>query len=550
MEEAEKYRSQFVNSLNEIEMNLSFILEDWEGYLGESAALDDLYRMVHSLKSGAAFLDLYGIEECAHAVEDRIEAFRRDQGASLELKAELSRLLDQLDLPPTPWERGKVGFTADEKELIAEAELRGEAVYRLTCFLDPGEPMKKARAFLIQNNLEISFNVIKTDPSLRGDDDFSVFTVFLSTREKRDALRRAVNVDRIDEVRIDTFSLEEGDRPEEPEILMSSQGNKRHPVSVEMDRLSELAVYLGELRKLTLRRKGRAVDLLGGMERVLENLLYEPLFILAEGMKAYLVKLCERAGKKVSLTTGGDNIMISLSHRQMLSEIFQQFIRNSLTHGIQKEGVIILAGRKEGRGSLITYTDDGLGLDEKALREKSGDSTSSLIDLISRPGFSTSPRADVFSGRGMGLNIVKNNVELMGGRLDCLTPPGGGLTFTIFLPREKTVSLLQYRVGRHIASVPLSFVEKELPLDHRLLKRNRKNEYFYRHGDDHIRLFEKDRPVEGLEAMKRARFVIILNYLTRRYALLADELLLERSIPADKLEGILYIDPLDLEKFR
>jgi chemotaxis protein histidine kinase CheA len=152
----------------------------------------------------------------------------------------------------------------------------------------------------------------------------------------------------------------------------------------------------------------------------------------------------------------------------------------------------------------------------------------------------------------MGLNIVKHNTELLGGRLELEVPREEGLhrgvTFRIVLPGESTLSLLQFRVGRHIASVPLSFVERELPLNHRLLKKNTREKYFYRHDKDHLPLYELNHPVDTLDAMRRARFIIILGYLKKKYALLADELLLERAIPLKELGNMLYINPADLER--
>jgi two-component system chemotaxis sensor kinase CheA len=552
MEEAQKYRDQFLSTINEIELNLTFILEDWDNYLKGSEGIDELYRMVHSLKSGAAFLDLIKIEECSHEVEDGIELYKKSESSSHELKNLVDHLLDNLEGAGKLTDRGPQEFSAHELELFEEARIRGEQIYRLSCFIDPSEPMKKARAFLIQNNLEISFNVIKTVPSLRDETDFSLFTVYLSTSERKDSLRRAVDVDRINEIRIDIFSLQDNEPAIEPEILLSSPTPKRHPVSVEMDRLDEIRIYLEELTRTLGKRNKRAHELAGGIDRVLESLLYERLFNMGRGMELYLEKLCDRYGKNITLSWEGENFLIPLAHMQPLHEIFQQLIRNSLHHGILEQGKIFLKGRKEGEKRVILFSDNGRGINEEGVRKKSNDYETPLLDLICQTGFTTLSSSNSLSGRGMGLNIVKHNTELLGGRLELEVPREEGLhrgvTFRIVLPGESTLSLLQFRVGRHIASVPLSFVERELPLNHRLLKKNIREKYFYRHDKDHLPLYELNRPVDTLDAMRRARFIIIVGYLKKKYALLADELLLERAIPLKELGNMLYINPADLER--
>ncbi|MDC7223099.1 MAG: ATP-binding protein [Spirochaetales bacterium] len=543
MEEAQRYRQQFLEIAGEIELNLSLILEDWENFLAKRDELDDLYRMIHSLKSGAAFLDLGDLELRAHQAEDAIEAIRQGWGDGDELHHLLSEILDQL-CEPMEEAPGPESFTGREKLIMDKARERGESVYRVTCRIDPAEPMKKARAFLIQNNLELAFNVVKAVPSLDREDDFSRFVLFITTAERKDAVRRAVDVDRISEIRIELYSHGE-EEEQEGDILTVHNEARRHPVSVEMDRLDEIRCYLEEIARSGGRDQNRLIDLTGGIHRVLTSLMYEPLRTIGEGAELYLNKIAERYGKRVDFRFAGGKMMLSLGWIQPLTEIFQQLIRNSLTHGIVREGVVTLTGALEKGRQVIRYSDNGKGLNlEKIPSGEEGD----LLSVLCRPGFTTAPKTDTMSGRGIGLNLVKHNTEMIGGSLS-LEHDGQGrnLTFVINLPSPDVIPILQFRLEDKIATLPRHFVEKELEIDKRQFKRNRKNRFFYLHEGNHIPLYELHQPVRTLEGMRRAKFIIIVSYLTKRYALLADELLLESRVSRQKLQRLLYIDPAVLE---
>ena len=545
MEEAQRYRTQFLEIAGEIELNLSLILEDWESFMQKRDELEDLYRMIHSLKSGAAFLDMEDLERQAHIAEDSIEEVRRgnSDGASLRdcLEVILDQLASGLQEPTLP-----EVFTKREKLIMEKARDRGENIYRVICRIDPSEPMKKARAFLIQNNLELSFNVIKAVPSLEEEVDFSSFTLYLSTGDRKDAVRRAVDVDRIAEIRIEAYTGGD-EEPGENDILTVHNEPRRHPVSVEMDRLDEIRYYLEEIGRSGGGDRARLIALTGGINRVLKSLMYEPLRTIGDGAELYLKKMADRFGRKAEMVVTGGEMMLSLSWIQPLTEILQQLIRNSLTHGISEAGTVHLSGITDGCDRIIRFSDDGRGLDlEKILAAGEADET--VAEILCRPGFSTSDHPDTLSGRGIGLNLVRHNTEMIGGRLTVeYDKDGGNLAFLIHLPPPDVLPILQFRIDDKIATLPRYFVEKELELDRRQLKRNRNNRFFYLHDGIHIPLYELSSPVNSLEVMRRARFIIVVAYLTRKYALLADELLLESRVPRQNLESMLYIDPAELE---
>jgi two-component system, chemotaxis family, sensor kinase CheA len=542
MKEAQKYKKQFLEIAAEIELNLSLILEDWDSFLLKTSELDDLYRMIHSLKSGAAFLDMADLEEQAHSAEDCIEAQRRGEGDGSELFHLLSGILDQLGHSMGDEPLPEV-FSPREKIIMDKARERGEEVFRVICRIDPAEPMKKARAFLVLNNLELSFNVIKSVPSLDREDDFSCFTLYITTGERKDAIRRAVDVDRLTEIRIEQYSGKDDDEIYK-EVLTVSNDARRHPVSVEMDRLDEIRFYIEEIERSCVGSSDRLKALTGGISRVLKSLMYEPLQTLSNGACLYLDKLAERYEKRVELELRGGDMMLSLGWIQPLTEIFQQLIRNSLTHGIEKEGQITISGEREKDRQLIRFSDNGRGLDLEKIEVEG----KPVLETLCRSGFTTTHKADLLSGRGMGLNLVKYNTEMMGGELSLeYDKDGRNVTFIIILPSPKDISILQYRVRDQIATVSRHFVERELEIERRLLKRNSKDQFFYFYEGVHIPLYEFKEPVHELESMKRANFIIIITYLTKRYALLADELLLDSRISRETLENLLYIEPADLE---
>mgnify|MGYP001403125637 CR=1 FL=1 len=187
--------------------------------------------------------------------------------------------------------------------------------------------------------------------------------------------------------------------------------------------------------------------------------------------------------KHVQLKTIGENTELDKGLIEKISDPLTHLVRNSLDHGIEfpidriglgkpSQGTITLRAAHQGGSIVITVADDGAGLNrerilfkarEKGLSVNDGMSDSEVWQIIFAPGFSTATMVTDVSGRGVGMDVVKRNIESIGGRVDIQSVQGQGTTITIRLPLTLAIlDGLSVAVGEQIYIVPLSFISESL----------------------------------------------------------------------------------------
>jgi len=189
----------------------------------------------------------------------------------------------------------------------------------------------------------------------------------------------------------------------------------------------------------------------------------------------------EELGKKVELHIhGADNELDRTVLERVMSPI-EHMLRNAIAHGIEtpavrkqndknETGNIVLRFAREGSDIVITVSDDGAGINLEAIRTKAierglikADSkprTEDLLDLILESGFSTADQITQISGRGVGMDVVNNEVKQLGGLLDIKTEAGKGTIFQINMPLSLSVTrALMVNVGDELYAIPLLGVE-------------------------------------------------------------------------------------------
>jgi two-component system, chemotaxis family, sensor kinase CheA len=192
--------------------------------------------------------------------------------------------------------------------------------------------------------------------------------------------------------------------------------------------------------------------------------------------------MSQRLGKKVELVFQGEQTEIDKTVIDRLIDPLMHLVRNSLDHGIElpaerqaagkpETGCIDLKAYQKGGNVVIDISDDGRGLSHerifaKAVERGMVSSTSKLspeeiADLIFLPGFSTAESVSDLSGRGVGMDVVRNNIRGLGGSVEVATQPGLGTCFTLRLPLTLAIlDGLSVQVGEHTYILPLvSIVE-------------------------------------------------------------------------------------------
>jgi chemosensory pili system protein ChpA (sensor histidine kinase/response regulator) len=205
---------------------------------------------------------------------------------------------------------------------------------------------------------------------------------------------------------------------------------------------------------------------------------------LAERLHRVVRQAAREAGKQAQLQIVGGHIELDRSLLERLTGAFEHVLRNSVSHGIEspaerlaagkpEQGLITLRLAQEGNEVLLTFSDDGAGLNLARIRER-GEmqgliaqgaelSEEALSELIFSPGFSTASEVTELAGRGVGMDVVRSEVNTLGGYIDVSSTPGQGASFALHVPLTTALTqVVLLRYGEHQVAVPASLMESVL----------------------------------------------------------------------------------------
>ena len=272
-------------------------------------------------------------------------------------------------------------------------------------------------------------------------------------------------------------------------------------VRVSSERLDRLVMLVGEMVMNQSRLKQVAVSaevpmLLGTVEE-LERLVDElrdnvlgirmmPIGATFSRFKRLVHDLSSELGKQIDLVTEGEETELDKTVLDQLGDPLVHLIRNSLDHGIEsvevrerlgkpKRGTIRLSAKHTGSNVVVSIQDDGKGLDLEAIRAKgiekkliSADAIlteNEIYNLILQPGFSTASKITNVSGRGVGMDVVKRQVDALRGTITITTEPGKGSTISLTLPLTLAIiEGLLVEIGRDQFIVPMANVAENVEL--------------------------------------------------------------------------------------
>ncbi len=199
--------------------------------------------------------------------------------------------------------------------------------------------------------------------------------------------------------------------------------------------------------------------------------------------------LARNLGKDVELVLSGEDTEIDKTMIEDLSDPIIHLIRNAVDHGVEEtqerlangkpeKSNVRLEARQEGDHIVILVADDGRGMNAEKLRAKAvqkgliTDEEANTMDerqsfnLVFLPGFSMASQVSDVSGRGVGMDVVKTNIQKLNGSIDIRSSLGKGTTFVISLPLTLAIlPVLLVRLGDQPFAVPLSMVREILPID-------------------------------------------------------------------------------------
>ncbi len=318
-------------------------------------------------------------------------------------------------------------------------------------------------------------------------------------------------------------------------------------------------------------RFGETISSLGRVANDLqEDAMKIRMFPIAQLFNRYprLIRdLTRGTEKKVRLIMSGEDTELDKMIIQEIGDPLVHIIRNAVDHGIETvaerrkagkadEGLLQLKSFHEGNCVVIEIIDDGMGIDPEIIKEVAARNnimtqpeldrmqTRELIRLIMKPGFSTSSEITKTSGRGVGMDVVRQNIEKLNGAIEISSKPGTGTCILIKIPLTMAIiKALMVTVAGDIFTIPLASVEETFQME--------PGEFFEIEGMEVIRLRGNITPLLRLSELFRLEtasrpdakvFVVIVNTGERKVGLIVDELLGQQEVVIKPLMDYLQED--------
>ncbi|ALS66306.1 chemotaxis protein CheA [Pandoraea apista] len=269
--------------------------------------------------------------------------------------------------------------------------------------------------------------------------------------------------------------------------------------------------------------------------------------------------LASKLGKQIELVTFGQATELDKSLIERIIDPLTHLVRNSLDHGIETSearlasgkdpvGQLVLSAAHQGGNIVIEVSDDGAGLRREKILAKAQQQGMNVSDsmtdeevwqLIFAPGFSTAEAVTDVSGRGVGMDVVKRNIQQMGGHVEILSTRGKGTTIRIVLPLTLAIlDGMSVKVGPEIFILPLNFVMESLqPRRDDIRAVTGEGQVVLVRGE-YLPLVELYRAFDVPDARldPTQGIIVILQAEGRRFALLVDELVGQQQVVVKNLE--------------
>ncbi len=268
--------------------------------------------------------------------------------------------------------------------------------------------------------------------------------------------------------------------------------------------------------------------------------------------------LASKLGKKINLVIEGGNTEIDKGMIEKLVDPLTHLVRNSIDHGVEmpeerinqgkdEEGTVTLKAEQRGSTIVISIIDDGAGLNKQRILDKASENNihieenmtdNQIWNLIFAPGFSTAASVTDVSGRGVGMDVVKRNIESIGGRVNIESSEGEGSTFSIHLPLTLAiVDGMCISTAGQIFIIPLTNIIESIQPDASQIK-NLANDNLLWVREEYwpVIALHEYMDIDDAEQDPTKAIVVLIETSTKRFGLLVDALVGQQQVVIKSLE--------------
>ena len=544
--------NSFIGEAHHLLQALEEDLLRWLKELDNTELLNSLFRTTHSFKGNCGFLDMPDLETLSHHMESAIDIIRTDGEVNKAVVGEL--LLKLVDI---------LRETVDELASGSDGAISGLAIY-----LD-----------MINNQLPKEASVPALHPPQQAPEPPERLGEILieqgaTTKEEiKESLSQQSRP--LGEILVESGAVNEKQVKQALETQQkrrqqkgsTAAAGKKQDIRVDLGKLDNLIDLIGELviaenmvinnpdlQDLELDNFSKAGQHLGKIVRDLQEMAMTLRMIPASGLFRRMIRLVHdlsrKSGKKVELILSGEETEVDKTVIETITDPLVHLLRNSMDHGIEpaekrlaagkpEEGTIRLSAFHEEGVVKITIEDDGGGLNRDKLVAKaiekgliSGDgsdmSDREVYQLIFAPGFSTAAQVTDISGRGVGMDVVRQNLEKIKGSIDISSKPGQGTVVELQIPL--TLAIIEgmlVRSGHSRYIIPIINIIESFRAEPNMVTLSPD-------GQEVVKVRENLLPVVRLHEMHHLRpdseeledgILIVLEAKGASFCLLVDELL-------------------------
>lgn len=497
----------FLDEAHELVPSVGSALRDWRESPDNPALGQALQRVLHTLKGSARMAGAMAMGELTHHMETRVEN-------ALTMKALPATLFEEL---VTSWDRMGVLFDRLQRPSSAEAgaasvetpsaapvqkpAVAPAVVAPAAAALAPKAVPPSEREIQPKALLRVRADVVDRLVNEAGEVAIARSRIEGEMRTLKGAMHELT--DNVVRLRAQLREIEIQAESQMQSRLELAKETQRNFDPLEFDRFTRfqevtrlmaesvsdvstvhgnLANSVDETEKALLAQARLNRDLQQDLMRV----RMVPFGSLQERLYRVVRQTAKEVGKRANLDIKGTQVELDRSVLERITGPFEHLLRNAIIHGIEEPakrraaskpdiGEIRLELKQEGNEVQLALSDDGAGLDIERIREKAIEkglmepnaalSEAEIADFIFNAGFSTAAEVSQLAGRGVGMDVVRNEVAALGGRVEMRFSRGQGTRFAIYLPLTLAVTqTVLVRAGNKTYAIPSVMVEQVLQL--------------------------------------------------------------------------------------
>ncbi|WP_342107750.1 hybrid sensor histidine kinase/response regulator [Methylobacterium sp. SI9] len=535
--------------------------------------LRNIFRLVHTIKGTCGFLGLPRLEALAHAAETLMGRFRDGLPATSASVTLILLTLDRLKEILADLEATGTEPAGSDDDLISALERMAEGSAEASAPPPPPPPPEPVLPEPVARELkpgEVSLDDLEAAFLAAPGPDESDFAAPAPVAAAAPVAAPKASAPKAEPAPVEVAEAEpaRAEKAEgggaEGETTAAAKNNQTIRVSVDtlehlMTMVSELVLTRNQLLEIARRHEDSSYKVpLQRLSHVTAELQdgvmktrMQPIGNAWQKLPRVVRDLSAELGKQIDLVMVGAETELDRQVLEVIKDPLTHMVRNSADHGLEStaervaagkpaRGTIRLAAYHEGGTITIEIADDGKGLNLAAIRQKAvqrGLASQADVDrmtdaqvakFIFDAGFSTAAAVTSVSGRGVGMDVVKTNIETIGGLIDIATTAGRGTTFTIKIPLTLAiVAALIVRAGEHRFALPQVAVLELVRVDAGAQRVERIN------GAPVLRLRERLLPIVSLTGLlgqtpagsdtEQAGFVVVAQVGRERFGILVDE---------------------------